>query len=356
MSLPHEPKACGCLSLRAGSVVICFIWAAFSMYLAVLSFQNQSLFYSYLAQAPIMVYGVCNLILSIVSMGGMAVLAINVSAYVQTLSHSIFVCVFLVLVDGFVNVILFITSQSAFYNWCVDSSSQTITETVNATLIETNNTLNFDFSNSDYYNCHNLWQDELKFGIIFYILMFAFYIYWALCIYRFSLYRREYQTSADFAHYREGMPMMTGANVNIPQAAIINGNPNIPPGATFPNDRSIIVLNNQKPRSKSNKKKEAFSFRNIKKSIVTPSTVSPMHDQLHVPFSDTTRRDSQFTIGFRLGPDGNIIDIENAPSPTPTYINGAAIIDNQQQQLKRKPITKEDHHNQYYDGNDEGYY
>lgn len=157
------------------------------------------------------------------------------------------------------------------------------------------------------------------------------------------------------------MPMMTGAGVNMPQPAIINGNPGLPAGGPFPNDRSIIVLNNQKPRSKSSKKKEAFSFRNIKKSIVPPSTIVPIHDQLHVPFSDTTRRDSQFTIGFRLGPDGNIIDIENAPSPTPTYINGAALLNNNhqqnsQQQLKCKPITKEDHHKQYYHDNDEGYY
>jgi hypothetical protein len=42
--------------------------------------------------------------------------------------------------------------------------------------VDTNNTLTFDFSSADYYNCHNLWQDELKFGIIFYVLMFAFYV------------------------------------------------------------------------------------------------------------------------------------------------------------------------------------
>lgn len=33
----------------------------------------------------------------------------------------------------------------------------------------------FDYNN-DYYNCDNLWQDELKFGIIFYVLQFAFYV------------------------------------------------------------------------------------------------------------------------------------------------------------------------------------
>ncbi|KAI8083868.1 hypothetical protein BDF21DRAFT_438020 [Thamnidium elegans] len=179
--------------------------------------------------------------------------------------------------------------------------------------------------------------------------MFAFYIYWARCIYSLSVFRRDNPTSADFRdhmnHREPGVPMM-GVNVNVPQAAILNGNPGLP--GAYPNDRNVIVLNNQKPRSKTTKKKEVFSFRNIKKSIV-PSTVVPLQtNQLNVPFIDQTRRDSQFTIGFRLGPDGNIIDIENAPSPTPTYINASQ----HQQNLKRKSIKEE----QYPHEDEDGYY
>ncbi|GAA5799679.1 hypothetical protein HPULCUR_005096 [Helicostylum pulchrum] len=305
-----------------------------------------------MSSAPVMVYGVVNLILSLVSVGGLVILIVNVSRYVRTLSHAIFVCVFLVLVDGFVNVILFITSEASFNDWCIKSSSQTITQEMNATVTAENGTLpNFDFA-ADYYNCHNLWQDELKFGIIFYILMFAFYIYWARCIYSFSVFRREYATEADFRdnmnHRDSGMPMM-GVNVNVPPAAMLNGNPGLP--GAYPNDRNVIVLNNQKPRSKTTKKKkEVFSFRNIKKSIVPSTTVAPLQtNQLNVPFIDQTRRDSQFTIGFRLGPDGNIIDIENAPSPTPTYINASQ----HQQNLKRKLIKEEQ---QYPHEDEDGYY
>lgn len=135
-------------------------------------------------------------------------------------------------------------------------------------------------------------------------------------------------------HRDNTVPMM---GVNIPPPAMIPGNSGMPGTGAFPNDRSVIVLNNHKPRSKSTvepKKKDAFSFRNIKKS---KSTVVPFSnttsDQLHVPFIDQSRNNSQFTIGFRLDPDGNIIDIENSSA-----------VDNK---LKRKPIN-EDHKDGYY--------
>lgn len=166
--------------------------------------------------------------------------------------------------------------------------------------------------------------------------------------------------------------MGPGGGLAMPPPAMINNGGVAGAGGPFPPDRSVIVLNNQKPRSKSVKKKDTFSFRNIKKSIVPSSSITPMQEnhQLQVPFGGTTRRDSQFTIGFRLGPDGNIVDIENAPSPTPTFINnGSAFFENQhlinnkqqQQQLKRKSISSKDDHysnhkKRYYDDEDEGYY
>ena len=162
--------------------------------------------------------------------------------------------------------------------------------------------------------------------------------------------------------------MPGGGGVAMPPPAMINNGAGAGP---FPNDRSVIVLNNQKPRSKSTKKKE-FSFRNIKKSIVPSSAITPMQDQQllqQVPFglgNTNQQRDPQFTIGFRLGPDGNIVDIENAPSPTPTFINNSSSLFEQQQLLQnkssrqhlgRKSISKEDHYPQkknYYE--DEDYY
>lgn len=130
----------------------------------------------------------------------------------------------------------------------------------------------------------------------------------------------------------------------LPPNAMIN-TPGAGAGGPFPpNDRQVIVLNNAKPASKTKRRIDTFSFRNIKRSSTNAKTPKQQSmDQLHVPFGT---RDSQFTIGFRLGPDGNIIDIENAPSPTPTFINPT------QQQLKRKPIltaaATDDDNKSYY--------
>ncbi|OBZ84564.1 hypothetical protein A0J61_07388 [Choanephora cucurbitarum] len=319
---PRPPRCCGCIPLRLGCGIICLIWAAFSMYMAVLSFQNSSLFYSYMPSAPITVFGVANLILSLVSIGGIIVLMTNFSPYVHTLSHAIFVSVFIVLVDTFVNIVLFITSQSNYYSSCTNTSSNRITLDLTSS---TNSTLPaFDFSN-DYYNCRHLWEDELKFGIVFYILMLAFYSYWALCIYSYSLVLRGYAAELEY-RFGGNVPMMS-SGVALPPNAILNATTQA--GTFPPNDRSVIVLNNAKPKSNETAKKrtDTFSFRNMKRA----STVAPYQEEaLLVPFHDT--RNAQFTIGFRLGPDGNIIDIENAPSPNP-----------RQSQLKRKPVKDEDY-------------
>ncbi|KAI8369104.1 hypothetical protein EDC96DRAFT_503869 [Choanephora cucurbitarum] len=315
--LPRPPRCCGCIPLRLGCGIICLIWAAFSMYMAVLSFQSSSLFYSYMPSASITVFGVANLILSLVSIGGIIVLMTNFSPYVHTLSHAIFVSVFIVLVDTFVNIVLFITSRSNYHTSCISTSSNKITLDLAS---NTNSTLpTFDFAN-DYYNCRHLWEDELKFGIVFYILMLAFYGYWALCIYSYSLVLRGYAAELDY-RFGGNVPMMS-SGVALPPNAILNATTQAGAGPFPPNDRSVIVLNNAKP----NKRTDTFSF-GKRASAVAPYQEEP----LLVPFHDT--RNAQFTIGFRLGPDGNIIDIENAPSP---HLNS------RQSQLKRKPVKDED--------------
>ncbi|CAO3625362.1 unnamed protein product [Mucor fragilis] len=310
--------------------------------MAVLSFQNSSLFFTYMINAPIMVYGVANLILSLVSVGGIFIFITRADRHVHTFSHAIFVCVFIVLVDAFANLVIFITDKDNYHNQCVSEASTTMINNVNNAMNGTQTS--FDYNN-DYYNCDNLWQDELKFGIIFYVLQFAFYSYWALCIYSFSLVIRGFATEAFLRNGGGGnVPMMGGPPPPaLPPSAMIN-TPGGGGGGPFPpNDRQVIVLNNAKPRSKAKRRIDTFSFRNIKRSstaatkpLMQQQQQKQQHtamEQLHVPFG---ARDSQFTIGFRLGPDGNIIDIENAPSPTPTFINPTT------QQLKRKPIMTDD--------------
>ncbi|KAG1441410.1 hypothetical protein G6F56_011497 [Rhizopus delemar] len=101
-----------------------------------------------------------------------------------------------------------------------------------------------------------------------------------MCIYSFRLYRPEYISDADIRHAQShNMPLMGPA---LPQPAMTS-NPAYPP------DRSVIVLNNQKP-SKKKSKFDSFSFRNIKRH----KSVEP------------TR---QFTISYKN--DGHL-DLESA--------------------------------------------
>lgn len=92
-----------------------------------------------------------------------------------------FVGVFIVLVDGFVNVILFITQRDDYVTDCIGSASvqlnSTITNSNNNTLTSVTTRLN-----QDIYNCHRTWEDELKFGLLSIIMMIGFYASIALQI------------------------------------------------------------------------------------------------------------------------------------------------------------------------------
>ncbi|KAI8646432.1 hypothetical protein BD408DRAFT_410219 [Parasitella parasitica] len=294
-----SPKCCGCISLRFGCVIICIIWAAFSMYMSVLSFQSSSLFFTYMINGPIIAYGLVNLGLSIVAMGGIAVLVTGSFHHIKTLSHAIFVAVFGVIVDAFANIVVFITQKDNYQTQCVAQASTTMSATLS----------NASFDNKiDYYNCDSLWQNELKFSIIFFALQFAFYCYWSLCIYSFSLVLRGFMQEP-----YGGEPMMAGPpppaapGISMPPNAMINTPAAGGNGAPFPNnDRQIIVLNNAKPSSKTKRRIDTFSFRNMKRSS---AATRPM-EELHSPFNR-----------------------EGAHSPTPTFTH---------QQLKRTPIAEDE--------------
>ncbi|KAI9283235.1 hypothetical protein BY458DRAFT_495867 [Sporodiniella umbellata] len=151
--------------------------------------------------------------------------------------------------------VLFIVNRADYNSWCVRSSASALPKAL----------ADLD-PNSDYYNCDRLWQDETKFGIFFYILSFSFYVYWAMCIYSFRLYRPEYISDADIRHAQaHHLPLM---GPSLPQPAMASN----PPGSLYPPDRSVIVLNNQKPSSKKSpldsfKKSRLGSFRPHSKRV-----------------------------------------------------------------------------------------
>ncbi|KAL1928562.1 hypothetical protein VTP01DRAFT_2918 [Rhizomucor pusillus] len=247
-------KCCGCIHLRFGSAVACVIWAGLSLYFASISFQSTSPFYSFLSQAPLLVFGVTNLILSVVAVGGLVALYLDRYDYVRTASHAVFVGVFIVLVDGFVNVILFITQRDDYVTDCIGSASvqlnSTITNSNNSTLTSVTTRLN-----QDIYNCHRTWEDELKFGLLSIIMMIGFYVYWALCFHSYTV-KKGILIAAQLGGMGGPMPPMAGGGPMMPPPGVPpppgGGIPRMAPGGQ-PN---IIVLNNEKPSSKKTRLQE----------------------------------------------------------------------------------------------------
>ncbi|ORY97912.1 hypothetical protein BCR43DRAFT_490545 [Syncephalastrum racemosum] len=245
-------KCCGCIHLRVGSAIACIVWAALSFYFAITSFQSKSPFYSHLDTAAILVFGVCNLIHAVISLGCLGALYLDRWEFIRSASHSVFVGVFLVLVDGLINAILFITRRSEYTQWCIDSTSNQLGNSINNTSLA---------SSQDFYNCNRTWQDELKFGLMAILMMIAFYVYWALCFY--SYYIKKYCILLRMGVFDPMMPpppMPPGMMPPVPPPGVPPGMggmmPPPPPGPPMPGGRrNIIVLNNEKPSNKKTKQK-----------------------------------------------------------------------------------------------------
>lgn len=87
------------------------------------------------------------------------------------LSHAVWVCVGLVLVSLFANVIVFIKDPDDYIvTQCIIDASNSLNQALSKAI---NATLN---SSDDFYHCSRLREDEMKFGIVFFILMLSFYV------------------------------------------------------------------------------------------------------------------------------------------------------------------------------------
>ncbi|KAI7875104.1 hypothetical protein K492DRAFT_168470 [Lichtheimia hyalospora FSU 10163] len=261
-------KCCGCVHLRVGAGITCAFWAGLSLYFAVISFQNSSPFYSYMEQAALVVYGVVNLVLAMIGMLGLGAVYLDVYSYVRTTSHVIMVAVAAVLVDSLINAIIFMTLRSSYNAWCIDNASNRFHTAVNSTAA--------DMLDQDFYNCDRAWQDELKFGLLSFMMMTTFYasVYWAACFrsYRIKKAIRLSQIMGiPIDHHVplpqhqmsqiQGGPLLDDPNMIMarggggvgapppPTGANVTGMntappPPPPPGGNRPN---IIVLNNERP-------------------------------------------------------------------------------------------------------------
>ncbi|ORX56870.1 hypothetical protein DM01DRAFT_1382289 [Hesseltinella vesiculosa] len=212
-------KCCGCIHLRIGGVLATCVWAGFTLYFAVISFQIKSPFYSYMQAPPLIVFGVINLLFFLLCLMGLFCLFMNSWKAVRYYIRSLWFFLFLMLGDAFINMVLFGTYQSDYQQWCISNAQAALP---NGTSIAN--------TGQDYYNCAKLWQDEFKFSLICVVLMSSLSIYWATCLYSYS-------------HKLRAMEVWAFAQVY----GVVDGvapyyEP--PPGVQEPD---VIVLQNKKP-------------------------------------------------------------------------------------------------------------
>ena len=109
-------------------------------------------------------------------------------------SHrSTWIMVILFLTVYFVNMIVFCVQRTQFNNWCLDRSRSSTIDTLsnlknNSTTFVANNITSFNSSSvtgyqslipgSDLYNCSRLREDEIKFSIVLFVILFTLYVSW----------------------------------------------------------------------------------------------------------------------------------------------------------------------------------
>ncbi|KAG2205337.1 hypothetical protein INT46_008604 [Mucor plumbeus] len=177
---PYIHKYCGCIHLRMGATISCIIWMRRAVTL-----------FSYMDTTAIYIFGTINLIFFGVSLG--TLLPIYFGSYhgIRRATYFIFTVLAFLLLDVFINTILFIVNRNNYVSWCINSASANLDSILrqNQIIIGSDGDteeLKFDTEMGDFYNCNRTWEDELKFSIMMTIVMIMVYSYWAISLHSYS--------------------------------------------------------------------------------------------------------------------------------------------------------------------------
>ncbi|ORX44964.1 hypothetical protein DM01DRAFT_1386759 [Hesseltinella vesiculosa] len=258
---PVLRKCCGCIHLRAGAMIMCFVWMGLSMYFAAISFQHKSPFFSFMSDAAMLIFGTINLFFA--CLAGYAAFTIfhNQIYFIQQVTIWVTLGVLTVVIDTIVNVVIFIVIRSSYLDWCIGSAYESLEQGVSQAL--GNNTTNINFF-TDFYNCDRTWEDELKFAILCAVMMTLFYGYWALCFY--SYYRKKFGNPMQPSMLQNQMTDPVLHQLNNPVASTSAGYMAPPPpfdharSGNAPDDAPVIVLSNAKPSKKEKHRSSSSSL------------------------------------------------------------------------------------------------
>ncbi|KAI9347852.1 hypothetical protein BD770DRAFT_166632 [Pilaira anomala] len=195
-------RICGCLDISYGGPIVCFFWMLVNMYGCVLSFRNKSPVYSYLNHACLVIQGVVCLLFALSAFLSMYSFSSNRIGPLTRSHRWTWTFVILFLIVYFINMIVFGVQRPQFLDWCIDKSrkmevnSLVIKNDMEHTIggLNVTEVSSFVFlpirEGSDLYNCTRLWEDEVKFSVVTFVILFALYVHFAFCFWYHTQERR----------------------------------------------------------------------------------------------------------------------------------------------------------------------
>ncbi|ORX62256.1 hypothetical protein DM01DRAFT_1075553 [Hesseltinella vesiculosa] len=233
-------RCCGCFPNFLGSFLGSLFMSALSFYFAATAFMQQSPFFTYLPFAPLVVFGVMNVIYGLVTFATVMVLIRPrmTTTLDRPLARALGFALAAVIMDLFANVIYVGANPSQFINACMaDGLASVETNLPNTTTL----TLT-----QDYYNCGRLLQDEIKWSLGCSILIFLVYTHWVVFIAAF-IGKYEYRLGVTpMFGPGLGIPSLEAAQPvfasNLPPSTYQNLKPNeLEPGETLPSEKVLIT-------------------------------------------------------------------------------------------------------------------
>ncbi|KAI8984314.1 hypothetical protein BDF20DRAFT_859215 [Mycotypha africana] len=213
-----------------------------------IQFSNLLAFYSYLHDAPNVIFGALNLLFGIVTVCSMAVFLIRANTInkmmrmqfgpvVRTFSASPTIVFIItanalgVLIAAIVNFVLFVEDKDGFNKWCIEMGVDQVQTAfasnnhMNGTDGTLNNLSNALRTANNLYNCNRLFEDEMKWALFCTIVMIVIYTHWILII----------AAKQSYSFYRRA-PVLS-----------LNEFGNIAPSATNQDKKKMSILRNSRP-------------------------------------------------------------------------------------------------------------
>ncbi|KAI7901725.1 uncharacterized protein BX663DRAFT_513832 [Cokeromyces recurvatus] len=216
---PYIHKCCGCIHLRIGAFFSCLIWMGLSLYFTILSFQAKSPFYTQMSDnnTGVYLFGLINLIFFTICLGSLIPIYLRSANGMRIASLTIFILVFILLLDTFINTVLFIVQKDNYIQHCSDIDLNPYN--LDFTILDENRFI----GKEEFFNCNKTWENELKFTILSTIIMIITYSYWTITIYSFT---RKLNLELKTIIYRQMSHMPSAAimgNIIPPQRPIVTG-------------------------------------------------------------------------------------------------------------------------------------